>query len=77
MQLTTVESSMIHAVGYDEQARELEVVFNNGGIYRYMDVDKEEYEGLLQAESKGRYMRANIIGVYADKVSGRGRGRRR
>ena len=78
MQLTTVESSMIHAVGYDEGARELEVIFNNGGVYRYVDVDKEEYEGLLQAESKGRYMRAYIIGVYADfKVSGRGRGRRR
>lgn len=66
MQRTTVESSMIHAAGYDEQARELEVVFNNGGIYRYRDVDKEVYEELLQAESKGRYMRAHVIGVYAD-----------
>jgi len=76
MQLTTVESSMIHAVGYDDDARELEVVFNNGGIYRYVDVGKDEYEELLEAESKGRYMRAHIIGVYADyKVSGRGRRR--
>lgn len=76
MQLTTVESSMLYAVGYDEQARELEVVFNSGGVYRYMDVDKEEYEGLIQAESKGRYMRANIIGIYSDyKVSDRGRRR--
>jgi predicted small secreted protein len=64
MQLTTVESSMIHAVGYDEDENELEVVFNNGGIYRYKNVDKEEYEGLMDAESKGQYMRAHIIDMY-------------
>ncbi len=74
MQLTTVDSSMIHAVGYDDETGEMEVVFNNGGIYRYVDVDKSDYEGLLAAESKGRYMRANIIGIYGDyKVSRRRR----
>jgi hypothetical protein len=65
MQLTTVESSMIHAVGYDEEARELEVVFNNGGIYRYQDVDRSVYENLLDADSEGRFMRANVIDMYA------------
>jgi hypothetical protein len=65
---------MLYAVGYDERTRELEVVFNTGGIYRYLDVDKSDYEGLFQARSKGRYMQDNIIGVYEDyKVSGRGR----
>ena len=38
MQLTTVESSMIHAVGYDGESGELEVVFNSGQVYRYVDV---------------------------------------
>ena len=64
MKLITVESSMIHAVGYDEKTQTLEVVFNSGRIYRYEDVPPEEYEGLMDAESKGRYMRANIIDVY-------------
>lgn len=64
MKLTTVESSMIHAVGYDPRIRTLEVVFNSGKLYRYEDVPLEEYEGLMAAESKGRYMRTNIIGVY-------------
>ena len=74
MQLTTVDSSMIHAVGYDDETREMEVVFNSGRVYRYIDVDKSDYEGLLDADSKGRYMRANIIGIYADyKISRRGR----
>ena len=64
MQLETVESSMIHAVGYDDDGNELEVVFNNGGIYRYKNVEKEEYEGLMDADSKGQYMRAHIIDMY-------------
>lgn len=64
MKLITVESSMIHAVGYDAETQTLEVIFNSGGIYRYEDVPPEEYEGLMNAESKGRYMRANIIDVY-------------
>ena len=65
---------MIHAVGYDDETHEMEVVFNSGRVYRYIDVDKRDYQGLLDADSKGRYMRANIIGVYADyKISRRRR----
>ena len=64
MQLTTVESSMLYAVGYDSKTRILEVVFNRSGIYRYYDVPPEEYEGLMAAESKGRYMLDLIIDVY-------------
>ena len=66
MELVTVDSSMIHAVGYDSDAEELEVIFNSGRIYRYTDVPREEYESLLASESKGQYMRANIIGIYPD-----------
>ena len=62
--LIPVESSMIHAVGYNEQARHLEVVFTSGRVYCYEDVPPDEFEGLLQADSKGRYMRANIIDMY-------------
>ena len=62
--LTVVESSMIHAVGYDEQTRKLEIVFNTGRIYCYEDVPREVYEGLMAAESKGSYMRSSIIDVY-------------
>lgn len=63
-ELKVVESSMIHAVGYDPETRTLEVVFNSGRLYCYENVPPEEYEGLMAAESKGRYMRANIIDMY-------------
>ncbi len=62
--LQPVESSMIHAVGYDPERRLLEVVFNSGRVYCYEDVPPEVYEALMAAESKGRFMRAAIIDVY-------------
>jgi hypothetical protein len=64
MQLKTVESSMIHAVGYDEESETLEVVFNSGKIYHYLEVPREVYEELMESDSKGGYMRDLIIDCY-------------
>ncbi len=62
--LIPVESSMVHAVGYDPRTRRLEVVFTSGKVYCYEDVPPEVFQGLLEAESKGRYMREYIIDFY-------------
>ena len=59
-----VESSMIRAVGYDAEKRILDVAFHRTGVYRYFDVPPKVVEGLLDAESKGSYMRAYIIDEY-------------
>jgi len=64
MNLIKVDSSMIYAVGYDEEAQILEVVFKRTGVYRYHNVPKKVYEGLLKAASKGSYMRDMIIDMY-------------
>jgi hypothetical protein len=64
MELIKVDSSMIDAVGYDEEQQVLEVVFKRNGVYRYRDVPKQVYEGLLNASSKGSYMRELIIDMY-------------
>lgn len=58
-----VDSSVISAFGYDESSQTLEVAFNNG-VYRYYGVPPEVAQGLSTAESKGRYLRSEIIGVY-------------
>jgi hypothetical protein len=55
---------MIYAVGYDEQAQILEVVFKRTGVYRYRNVPKKVYQELMAASSKGSYMRDMIIDVY-------------
>ncbi len=64
MNLVKVDSSMIYAVGYDEQAEILEVVFKRTGVYRYRNVPKKVYQELMAADSKGSYMRDMIIDVY-------------
>jgi len=72
MQLVTVDSSMIHAVGYDKETQELEVVYTSGKIWRYTNVPEQIYQQLLAAESKGSFMRSCIIGMYPEyKVSRR------
>jgi hypothetical protein len=64
MKRTPVESSMIASVGYDEASRILEIEFNNGRVYQYADVPPEEYQGLMEADSHGRYFLAHIRDVY-------------
>lgn len=61
MKLETVESNMIHAVGYDADTQMMEVIFNNGRAYLYENVSRKTYKELMTAESKGQYMRDNII----------------
>ena len=64
MKLTTVELSMIHAVGYDLKTRVLEVVFNGGQTYVYEGVPAKVYKDLMEAESKGQDMRYAIIDCH-------------
>lgn len=72
MQLISVESSMIRAVGYDASSQELEILFNSGKTYRYTNVPEKIYQQLLASESKGQYMHSCIIGMYPEyKISRR------
>ena len=65
MQLQTVDSSMLYAIGYDQATQALEVVFHAGGIYRYERVPQSVYDELMAAPSKGRYMRQHVFGQYS------------
>ncbi len=55
-----VNSSAIFSVGYDVQARVLEIEFKNGQVYRYKEVPRNVYDELMKAESIGTYVNANI-----------------
>jgi len=57
-------SSMILGAEYRPDLEELSVTFVSGRVYQYFPVPLEAFIGLLEAPSKGRYMRAAIIGVY-------------
>jgi hypothetical protein len=59
-----VNSSMLRRVRYDPKSRFLDVVFTTGEKYRYKDVPPDEYNGLMNAESHGKYMQGYIIDNY-------------
>ncbi|MCL5429332.1 MAG: KTSC domain-containing protein [Chloroflexi bacterium] len=55
MERIPVASTTMSSMGYDLESRTLEIEFVGGAIYQYFDVPEEIYQGLLSAESKGRY----------------------
>ena len=59
-----INSSMLRRVRFDPKNRSLDVVFRTGETYRYKDVSPDEYNGLMNAESHGRYMQTHIIDHY-------------
>lgn len=65
MERTSVSSSNISAIGYDADTQVLEIEFTNGAIYQYSGVPPGEHEGFMNADSKGKYLHANIKNRYA------------
>jgi len=63
---TKVDSSMVHAVGYDRDSETLEVVFRRGGIWAYEEVPEKEYRAMMKAGSIRSHMRDCIIGLYPE-----------
>lgn len=61
MERQEVESTVIGTVGY---SRVLEIQFESGRIYQYYDVPQDIFEGMLNAESKGKYFNANVRGKF-------------
>jgi hypothetical protein len=55
-----LDSSSVASAGYDPAAQVLEVEFRNGGVYQYLDVPGDEYEGFREADSKGRFLNSEI-----------------
>lgn len=64
MDRKSVQSSNIASIGYDSESQILEIEFLNGGVYQYFDVPERVYEGLIAADSHGKYLAANIKGTY-------------
>jgi hypothetical protein len=61
------------AVGYQSKGQILEIEFQSGAVYQYLDVPKAVHEGLWRAESKGRYFNEEIRDAYAFvRIDGRG-----
>jgi hypothetical protein len=59
-----VTSTSVEWIEYDASARALEIAFASGGVYRYLDVPRAEYDRLRAAESKGRHVNEVIKKRY-------------
>lgn len=60
MQRTNVVSSNLKSVGYDEENEILEIEFLHGGVYKYFNVTLSVYDGLMTANSHGKYFDRNV-----------------
>jgi type VI protein secretion system component VasK len=64
MRVTTVQSTTLATVIYDEVRAVLQLDFLSRALYQYSDVPQEVHEALLSAPSKGRYFNQAIRGRF-------------
>ena len=55
-----VVSSMMSAVAYNPEKEEMEIEFVGGAVYRYRNIPKDLWTGLLNASSHGKYFWKHI-----------------
>ncbi len=60
MNLVRVTSDVIDALGYDEVASSLTVVFSDGRVYEFHLVPRSVYEEFLVAPSKGSFFNEKL-----------------
>ena len=64
-EMVPVVSSNILEVGYEVSDQTLFVRFKGDSLYAYSDVPEDIYQGLLAAESVGKYLNQNVKGTYS------------
>lgn len=64
MKWVPVKSKMLAVVAYDHDWQQLYLKFRSGDVYCYRGVPAEQYNELLAADSKGKYVRSQILNRY-------------
>lgn len=64
MEREPVRSTALASVGYDAQARLLEVEFRSGKVYQYLDVPPELHAWLMRVDDKGGLFNRKIDGCF-------------
>ncbi len=65
MEMHSVNSSAISAIGYDKETRRMKITFKQGGTYDFCGVPENILQGLLSASSKGTYYNDHIRDRYS------------
>ena len=64
MRVTTVESTTLVTVSYDDARQLLQLEFCSRAVYQYFNVPTAVHQSLLDASSKGRYFNQAIRGRF-------------
>lgn len=64
IEMSRVNSSNIHSIGYDSDAQTLQVTFATGSTYTYHGVPPSLAAGMRQSESKMQFLNAKIKGRF-------------
>lgn len=64
MEMHAVTSSNIAQIGYDSSTGTVRVVFNDGSVYEYYNVEKHVFDDFLTASSVGKYLHQHLKGKY-------------
>lgn len=64
MEMQSVKSSFVQAVGYDPESQTLHVQFNSGKLARFAGVTADDHAKLMGAESIGRHFGQYIRGKF-------------
>ena len=67
MKRAEVKSRAITSVGYDDDAKILEIEFHSGRVYAYANVDRSLYEWLLKVPDKGGLFNRMIRDRFEEK----------
>lgn len=60
MDMIYVDSTSLDQIGFDDDNRELHVVFKNGERYVYSDVSREVWDAFRDAPSKGAFLNREL-----------------
>jgi hypothetical protein len=63
-QYVYVDSAVVDRVGYDSDAKVMEVLLESGDSYRYDGITDYVFAKFLSSESRGRFFNAEIKGKY-------------
>jgi hypothetical protein len=64
VEMISVVSRNVRAIGYESAADVLVVTFRSGGTYRYLGVSPATFRSLLEAKSKGHFLNTEIKDRY-------------
>jgi hypothetical protein len=64
-EMTPVNSSLIKAIGYNDEKEELHVEFKNGTEYVYQEVPRGAFDQFLEAKSQGSFFLKKIKPVFS------------